>query len=211
MVKKLILGTLISILSMGILAGCGKNTAAFISSETVTVDSGMETESADSQAEEPREEEPRTIFVYVCGEVEIPGVYALVEGSRVCDLFQMAGGLTAEAASDYWNQARILVDGEMLYVPTIEEAMQYSKEEWENAGAVGNSQQTDKGENKKININTASKEELMTLPGIGESKALAIIAYRKELGRFTSVEDIKEIPGIKDAVFSKIKDFITVN
>ena len=89
--------------------------------------------------------------------------------------------------------------------------MQYSKEEWENAGAVGNSQQTDKGENKKININTASKEELMTLPGIGESKALAIIAYRKELGRFTSVEDIKEIPGIKDAVFSKIKDFITVN
>lgn len=209
MVKNLILCTLICILV--ILVGCGKSTAEYINSEDILVSSEEEIESETITASETTSEEPQEIFVYVCGAVVSPGVYAIPEGSRICNLFQYAGGLTEEAAGDYWNQARILVDGEMIYVPTQEEAKERSDEEWDNAGGLGVSQGIDEGKDKKININTASIEELMTLPGIGESKALAILEYREEKGAFSSVEDLKEIPGIKDGVFAKIKKYITIN
>lgn len=212
MVKKLIFGTLICIMSLVNLVGCGKNTAEFVNSENATVeDSGMETETNTLETEATETEEPKTIFVYVCGAVVLPGVYPIPEGSRVCDLFQKAGGLTEDAAGDYWNQARVLTDGEMIYVPTEEEAEERSREEWDSAANSGNAKDTSGEENKKVNINTASKEELMTLPGIGESKALAILSYRKEKGGFSSIEDLKDIPGIKDGVFSKIKDYLTIN
>ena len=171
----------------------------------------METESKAPETEEIQPEEPRIIYVYVCGQVLSPGVYGIPEGSRICDLFRIAGGLTKKAAGDYWNQARLLTDGEMIYVPTVEEAKERSPEEREQAASSGVVQDTSSGANKKVNLNTASKEELMTLPGIGESKALAILAYRKEKGRFSSIEDLKDIPGIKDGVFSKIKEYLTVN
>ena len=211
MVKKLIFGTLLGVMLLWNLVGCGKETADFITTEDST-DSGLETESESvTDTEMLMPPEPRYIYVYVCGAVMISGVYQMPEGSRVCDVFQRAGGLTKEAAGDYWNQARILQDGEMIYVPTEEEAAERSPEEWAGAASSGNTHQTESGGNKKVNINTASKEELMTLPGIGESKALAILAYRKEKGRFSSVNDLKDIPGIKEAVFSKIEEYITVN
>jgi len=129
-------------------------------------------------------------------------VYVLTEGSRVCDAFFAAGGLTENAAKDYWNQARLLSDGEMIYVPNEEEAANRSPEK-------GNTKNTDN--DGKININTATKEGLMTLPGIGESKAERIIAYRDEHGGFSSLEEIMEVEGIKEGMYEKIKDYIVIN
>lgn len=211
MVKKLIFGTLLCILLFLSFVGCQKSTAEFVNSQSASVDFGMETESKTSEDSVLLPMEPKDIYVYVCGAVLSPGVYAIPEGSRVCDLFQQAGGLTEEAARDYWNQARILVDGEMIYVPTKEEAKERSEEDWDRAGSMGTTQDTDSVANRKVNINTASKEELMTLPGIGESKAIAILQYRKEKGGFSSIDELMEIPGIKDGVFSKIKEYLTVN
>ena len=127
----------------------------------------------------------------------------LPEGSRVYDLFELAGGLTELAAADYWNQAKVLSDGEMIYVP--------SKEEVKDRVLEGNhSISIDSDNSNKVNINTASQAELMTLPGIGETRALAIIAYRQENGPFSSLEELKNVEGIKEAVFSKVKDLIEI-
>ena len=210
MVKKLIFCILICILSVGILTSCANDTAEFISSESDFESSQVTMSSENACEDESHSQEQEYIYVYVCGAVISPGVYSILDGSRICDLFQLAGGLAEDAATDYWNQARKLVDGEMIYVPTKEEALKRSEEEWDAARGQTNTEESE-GENKKININTASLEELMTLPGIGESKALAILAYREESGSFVSIEDLKAIPGIKDGVYSKIEQYITVN
>ena len=206
---------IISILVIIGICGCGNDTVEYVSSEENTGSEGVTEGEVSIEGEtntgETSVEEPRQIYVYVCGAVAAPGVYAMQEGNRVCDLFQMAGGLTPDAAGDYWNQARLLVDGEMIYVPTQEEAEERTTEEWVTAGGSKVTEDTDNQENKKVNINTASMEELMTLPGIGESKALAIMAYRKEHGGFSSIEELKEISGIKDGVFSKIEDYIVID
>ena len=154
-------------------------------------------EHCSTQGLESEIQENGCIYVYVCGQIQKPGVYTLPEGSRVCDVFEMAGGFTEYAATDYWNQARVLQDGEMLYVPTIEEA---KERHFDSESA----RREDTDDSNKVNINTASKEELMTLPGIGETKALAIIAYRQENGIFSSIEDLKMVEGIKDGVYIEI-------
>ena len=211
MMKNYIVGMLMGILLIGILSACGSDTADY-----VDVSQNTETESGNTEKESSVEDSvadseiTADIYVYVCGAVTTPGVYAIPDGSRICDLFALAGGLRSDAAKDYWNQARILVDGEMIYVPTIEEAAERSEEEKEVAGSTtGQTQEPEK--EKKVNINTASKEELMTLPGIGESKADAILAYRERYGHFLEPEELMEIEGIKEAVFSKIKDYIVIN
>ena len=141
---------------------------------------------------------PELAAVHVCGAVVSPGVYELPKGSRVWDALEAAGGFLESASTDYLNLAEVIADGQKIYVPTCEEAtMRMDMEEEEESG--------------KVNINRASKELLMTLPGIGETKAESILAYRNEHGSFSSIEEIMEIPGIKEAVFSKIKDYITVN
>lgn len=137
------------------------------------------------------------ICVYICGAVHEPGVYELPEGSRVHEALDMAGGMTEEAAAYALNLARIAVDGEQIYVPDAEEIQ-------------GQSILSGSGYEKKVNINTASMEELMTLTGIGEAKAESIIRYREENGGFQSIEDLMEIGGIKEGVFEKIKDDITI-
>ena len=136
-----------------------------------------------------------SIFVDVCGAVETPGVYELPAGSRVFEAVRMAGGLLGDAREDAVNQAALLEDGQQIYIPKEGEIP--SVEE----GSVSDG---------LVNINTADIEELTTLPGIGEAKAADIIAYREEHGSFSSIEEIKEVNGIKDAVFEKIKEKIKV-
>ena len=142
------------------------------------------------------------VYVYVCGAVNAPGVYELKEGARVFEAIQLAGGLTEAAAADAVNQARIVTDGEQIRVPTVEEA--------QNQGAGVAGEVTEGTENNKININTAGKEELMMLTGIGEAKAESIMDYREKNGSFTSIEELMQIEGIKEGVFNKIKDDITI-
>ncbi|MBQ8638711.1 MAG: ComEA family DNA-binding protein [Lachnospiraceae bacterium] len=135
------------------------------------------------------------ILVYVCGKVKNPGVYELAENSRICDAVEAAGGFCTDACADALNLADWVSDGEKIYVPSAEESMPY----------------TETKEDGKISINTATKEELMQLPGIGEAKAEAILEYRESSGGFSTVEDIMLVPGIKEAAFNKMKDRITAD
>lgn len=201
-VKSVLWGTLIVMC----LCSCGKETAYYVEEEEIGVSDFQDSEQCSDQDKQSEDSVKANIYVYVCGQIQKSGVYMLPEGSRVCDVFELAGGFTDDAAADYWNQARLLEDGEMIYVPTVEEA----KERQLNGEAAG-LESIDTDDPNKVNINTASKEELMTLPGIGEAKALAILAYRQENGPFSSIEELKQVEGIKDGVFSKMKDFIEIN
>lgn len=149
------------------------------------------------------EETEGTICVHVTGYVVNPGVYHVPVGSRVYEVIVLAGGFLEEADRDYLNQATVLSDGQKLRV--------YSKDEVATVNQSMLEEVTGQVETKLVNINTASKEELMTLPGIGESRAESIIAYREQNGGFKVIEDIMKVSGIKDAAFSKIKNYICTN
>lgn len=144
--------------------------------------------------------------VHVCGEVANPGIYELPAGSRIYEAVKAAGGFTENAAEESVNLASPIEDGVQIRI--------YSKEETETlaAGAAPFDGFEASGEGKEpvVNLNTATKEELMTLSGIGESRAEDIIRYREENGGFQNIEDIMKVSGIKDAAFQKIKDRITV-
>lgn len=144
------------------------------------------------------------IYVQVAGAVHKPGVYELPEGSRVFQALELAGGVTADAQLKSLNQAAPVSDGEMIWVMTVEEAAVQPVQEGE---ASGNGSAREDG---KVNLNTATKEELMELPGIGAAKAASILAFRETNGGFTKIEDLMKIEGIKEGVFSKIKDYVIV-
>lgn len=133
------------------------------------------------------------IIVYVCGAVRVPGVYELSTGERVSSAVELAGGLKQDAASESINLAARLSDGERIYIPYIGEDITPEQDETLGSG--------------KIDINSAGKDELMTLAGIGSAKADAIIKYR-DSSPFTSIEDIMKVPGIKEGAFEKIKEQI---
>lgn len=136
------------------------------------------------------------ICVYVCGAVETPGIVFLPEGSRAADALEAAGGFASHAAVDAVNLAAKISDGEKLYFPDCEEyRAQAEKQASASAGLV--------------NINTADAAQLCTLPGIGESRAADIMAYREAHGGFASCEDIMNVSGIKESVYNKISDKIT--
>lgn len=144
------------------------------------------------------------IYVQVAGAVHKPGVYELPEGSRVFQALELAGGMTADAQLKSLNQAALLSDGEMIWVMTVEEEAAQPIQEGEVSGS-GSARQ-----DGKVNLNTATEEELMGLPGIGEAKAASIINFREENGSFTRIEDLMKIEGIKEGVFSKIEDYVIV-
>ena len=150
-------------------------------------------------------EKKETVTAFVCGSVLTPGVYSLEEGSRVVDAVKEAGGFSEDAQSDYINLAQILTDGVKVYIPSLDEDPEEAASFGPNGPYNG---MPDPG--SKININTATKEELMTLKGVGEAKAESIISYRNDVGAFLKIEDIMNIPGIKEGLFNKIKDDITV-
>lgn len=152
------------------------------------------------EIEESEETESTLISVYICGAVNAPGVYEFKVGDRLTQAVEKAEGFTENAHGAYLNLAQLLSDGEMIYVPTKEEVKE----------GVTNNSDSGLDNSGKININTASKDQLMTLTGVGESKALSIISYRESNGNFTAIEDVMKISGIKDAVFNTIKDYITV-
>lgn len=164
-------------------------------------DSGKEILISSEKMSKPEEEKTTSnekIQVFVCGEVKNPGVYRLNQDDRVVTAIEAAGGLTKDAAYASINQAQKMKDGEQIYIP--------SKSEQQNTLTEASK----KSSSNLISINQASREELMTLPGIGESKADSIIAYRQEHGVFQSTEDLMKISGIKEGVYNKIKDYITL-
>lgn len=177
-------------------------------------------------------DEERLAAVYVCGAVVNPGVYYMDKNSIKQDAVFLAGGFKEGACEEYINLAEHIKDGEQIYIPFYEElSADYSplydahysgdksddesKDYEEGRSKESEDYEDDKSEasydkDGKLNINYASKEELMSLSGIGEARALAIIQYREQHGSFKSIEEIMNISGIKDSVFNNIKDFITV-
>lgn len=150
-----------------------------------------------------------TITIHITGEVNYPGVVVLKEGARIVDAIEAAGGEKEDADLNRLNLAYILNDGEKIYVPNknddnnIDSYVTIEKEE-------GTSSVNGEKENTVININTATVEELVKLPGVGEATANKIITYRKENGKFKTPEEIKNVPGIGDSKYENIKDMIKV-
>lgn len=208
---------MVVVLILLMFAGCGSKEDK--SEETVVLldeeseketASEEEAEQKSAQEEETKNQqktEPETIVVYVCGEVQKEGVVTLPAGSRIYQAIEMAGGVTEKAEASWLNLAEVLTDGVRIYVPGKEEV---SEGELAIPEGTGNSTGISEASDGLVNLNQASKEELMTLPGIGEAKAEAILQYRTEHGTFSSIDEIKNISGIKDGVFEKIKDKITV-
>lgn len=156
------------------------------------------------------------VFVHVCGRVRNPGVYQLPQGSRVYEAIDAAGGFEEDGAVEYLNLAEEVQDGMKLEVPSESQVKQWTELGILPVQGAAQGQGTASGQGAKeskvsrVNINTASREELMSLRGIGESRAEDIIRYREKYGGFQSIEDIMNVSGIKDAAFEKIKDSITV-
>lgn len=159
-------------------------------------------EKSDKNTKKKKEKE---CAVYIIGAVKHPGLYRYTGNARVHDAVEALGGFTKNAARDSVNLAEFLKDGEQITILTRKQA--------EKADKKRVSQKRDAAEDTagRVDLNQASKEELLTLPGIGEAKALLIIQYRTEHGAFSKPEDIMQISGIKEGIYQKIKDLITTS
>ena len=141
------------------------------------------------------------IGVYISGEVKNTGVYFLKKDSRITDLINICGGLTEEADVSKINPAQKLNDSDKIIIPKKEENL--------NTESIEDTNESDINVQEKININTATKDELTSLNGIGEATANKIINYRNK-NKFKEIEDIMNVPGIGEAKFNNIKDYICV-
>ena len=196
--------------------------------EKEEISSGKESDAEAGPMDEEVQESLLT--VHVCGAVRREGVYSLPAGSRIRDAVDAAGGFSGDADRSYLNLAMKIEDAWQIRVPTKEEAEALRLEQGrsgsgtavpgaapglsgtsglQGAGTANDDAGTGNQE-EKINLNTASKEQLMKIPGVGEAKAQRIIEYREQNGRFEAIEDLMKVPGIKDASFQKMKDYITV-
>lgn len=207
-----ILLLLLMVLAAGFCYSCNRgevlSSLESIPAESTVPDGELTPDLAKAQ-EVPPPEERITYYVHICGEVVHPGVYEMAAGERIYQVVERAGGYTLAAAVDYLNLAEPVVDGMKLVVPDQDELTQAV----ELYGPMGSglAQGSPNGaETGKINLNTATKEQLMTLRGIGEARAGDIIRYRETYGGFSCIEDIMKVSGVKDAAFQKIKDSITV-
>ncbi|WP_027625012.1 helix-hairpin-helix domain-containing protein [Clostridium lundense] len=146
-----------------------------------------------------KESSNTNIIIYVNGEVKKPGVYELKENSRIEDAIKIAGGFSKDADRHKLNLAKKIKDEDYIYVDKIKkdnDSLEDGKKSVNNSG--------------KININEASKEELKSVPGIGDVTAQKIIEYRESNNGFNSVEDIKKVDRIGEKTFEKLKDKIDV-
>lgn len=160
---------------------------------------------------------PSEIPVYICGNVVTPDVYMVIPGIYLYELIALAGGLTEEADPGSIHLVFEITTPMSIYIPSRDEilaGMDDSPILIHSGISAGSDAVSGTGEatqiRQQVNINTATSSELETLPGIGESTAAAIISYREKVGRFSSIEDIMNVPGIKQGRFDALKDLITV-
>ncbi|MBQ9334839.1 MAG: helix-hairpin-helix domain-containing protein [Lachnospiraceae bacterium] len=197
--------------------GSGEDDAAQASAEETTVI--LEEEDA----------APAVIYVHVCGAVNDPGVYEMKQGDRIFNAVDAAKGFTDDAATDYVNLAQVIADGMKITIPTVTEAekaaddasaaIEYADTGIDSStaqptghgeGAAPASQAAGSNTDGLIDINTADEAALTSITGIGPTRAKAIIAYREEHGGFDTIEDIRNVSGIGDSTFNKMKDEIRV-
>lgn len=176
--------------------------------QTPAKESNLQTEVTTVSKEEKEDKnqkeevvEQDLITVDVKGAVKLPGIYDLPVGSRINDAVQKAGGLTDNADSKSINLAQRISDEALVYVPTKEEAT--SQEAHSNASNTK--------ENKKVNLNKASLEELKQVKGLGAKRAQDIIDHRESNGKFKSVDELKKVSGIGAKTIEKLKEYVTVD
>lgn len=185
------------------------------------------------QEENQKEIEPQKVSVDIKGAVALPGVYEIEITKKVIDVVQLAGGFTEQADSSFVNLAKKVEDEMVIIIYTTEEVKKWTTQDSiakivdkqcicpviKNDACINEQTSNSKEEQsnssssnptEKINLNTATLEELQTLSGIGESKAQAIITYREEVGAFEKIEDLMKVSGIGEALYEKVKDHITV-
>lgn len=170
--------------------------------EEAPADPEWTTASSTSESQVPTTSSRDPVYVDVKGAVRHPGVYTVTSASRVKDVIELAGGMTDQAEARAINLAQKLTDQAVVYVPTVGEQV---ADTWSNP-----SQTSGESTTTKININTADATALMSLNGIGEKKAQAIIAYRTQKGGFTTLEELKEVDGFGEKTVEKLKDSITI-
>lgn len=175
-------------------SGCSSKPQV-VTEDKDTIESGDKQISSTDISDTDRIDE---VYVYVTGKVKNPDVYRVPEDYRIYQVIELAGGFLEDAETRNINLADKIFDGMQITVYAVGEEISPIYEESLHGGS------------RLININTASREQLMTLPGIGEAKADSIISYRNENGHFNSIEDIMKISGIKEGAFEKIKSYITV-
>ena len=216
------------ILAAFVLCGCGKKKQTVFTETVYSAGSGDYSENTGSgegsglkggstdRPEDPdrtntsqgatgTEDESGTICVFVCGAVNSEGVYELPERSRVIDAVEAAGGYSDDADTAYVNQAEYVYDTQRVEIPTKEEAEMLREYDSSGSGSEESSQS-----DGRIDLNSADKQALMTLPGIGESKADRILEYRQIHGRFSSTEELMNVSGIGSGVYEKLKDYVTI-
>ncbi|MDD3392632.1 MAG: helix-hairpin-helix domain-containing protein [Bacilli bacterium] len=153
--------------------------------------------------------------VEIKGAVNNPGVYSFDDGERITDVIIKAGGIKEDADTSNINLSKLLSDEMVVIIPTIAQKTIYTTNNSCYYTVITNDGEIESSDNSNstsdiVNINTASASELMTLSGIGEKKALAIISYREENGLFSSIEEITNVSGIGSSTFESIKDQITI-
>ena len=178
------------------------------------IENTIEKTKTSEMLEAEKEEE---IIIYIAGEVNKEGVYNLPEGSRIADAIEQAEGLTEDAYTEDINLAYKLEDGMKIKIPNKSETQKQLEEQNANiedsyitTESGASIQETQTKTIQKVNINTASQQELETLTGVGPSIASKIVEYRKQNGLFKTIEDIKNVSGIGDNKFESFKDEICV-
>lgn len=196
----------------------------YISTKIIKTEKGSENETnvlakEDLKEETNTETSVKEIVVDVKGSVKKPGVYKIKENSRVTDAIDAAGGLSKNANTRFINLSKLLSDGDVVVIYSNEEIEDAKKEDkivvetpciCEEVKNDACYKEETTNTNGKININTATINELMTLIGIGESKAKLIIEYRTQNGNFKDIKDIMKVKGISETLFSKFKENITI-
>lgn len=215
--QKIILGILTAIVAGFI---CYYVYARDEGNNTIDLESNIETQEEVTEQEKEGYSDDR-ILVHISGAVNKEGIVELKIGSRIADAIDKAGGMKEEADIEDINLAYKLEDGMKIHIPTKQEressniteegkTEEITEKYVTTSSGVSAKNETKNTQNLKININTATQTQLETLPGIGPSTATKIITYRKEKGKFKTIEDIKEVSGIGDSKFEKIKNYITV-
>lgn len=219
--KQIIVGIIILMIISGIVAGLYINLKdkRKDSEEEIIVEKKEELK---KEEKKEKKEQPSLLKVDIKGEINNPGIYSLIDSSRVIDVIELAGGLTENADTSVINLSKKITDEMVIIIYSRDQIANFVEtkkqesylqekchESGENA-LINDACITDNEQvNSKININTATQSELQELSGIGEEKAKDIITYREANGGFKSIEEIKNITGIGESIFAKIKENIT--
>jgi competence protein ComEA len=174
----------------------------FASSTTIAAPGGR---GAAPSADTPPPTTTAPVVVHVAGAVTAPGVYPLAAGARVIDAIATAGGLRGDADVDALNEAALVRDGERIYVPAVGETVPAVVTGGAGPGGTTSSEPTG-----PLDLNTATVEQLDTLPGVGPATAAAIVSHRDEHGPFASVDDLADVRGIGPAKLDELRDLVRV-